>query len=715
MPVPLEPLERAVARRDIRLAVFDVALRRHTGQWELDRRIDLVEAIERFATHDAFVDDAGRIRIPLHDPDEPALTGEFLLVDPSPEPPLVTFYDLGDRTQCSLPLAELESSFPAWRCRFWTDAYPLEANAPFLAEFGDPDEDAPPEPVEPTRDRPTPEAIVEAARSELAARRTAERRRRRTAFERLPIAEFIDSHGGLRNVVSGGREVDDFGQQTVILELPDDHHLAGEPRLAMVSGIHPGDIVVIDAASSRGFPVEAEVFAVDEDRIEVGVYWDTADEPGAEAAFDDRAERLSLGTLVSGNRYAAIEAALGTVERTDHAHARYTGDASLTFADDRERAEPDVELNRDQLAAAERALAAEALAVVRTPPGTGARRVLWTVLRRTVEQGGRVCLLAPDDAALRRLLDGAGELTIDDRARQAGYELDRCGPDDPASLGADIVAAPISHANMVPDHEFDLAILDQAAEVSVPGGAVPFAKAGRVVLLGDPMQSPPAPGAGSIDQAIAPSIYEHIVDVYGSAAVVDLRCQYRMNQAIALFPNRTFYDDRLIHGQENRESRVETLDPLAAFQIAGNEHETPTGSFFTDEAVAVALDEIDRLVERGVQAEEIGILTPSSAETGKIRASLQTRDEDLAAGIAVGGLARFRCDARDAMIVSFVRRGEEVEPFWTDRGLAVALTRARKRLALIGDWEAIREDGRTEAAVELATFLADRGLINGSP
>ena len=712
--VPLEPLQSAVLQRDMRLAVFDVALRRQTGQWRLEHRIGLAETIDRFAEIEIFVDDDGNVRVPLHQPDEPALTNEFLLVDPSVDSRPVTVYDIGRRDRHTMPLEEIEWAYPAWRTRFWTESFTPDEPAPFLAEFGTPDPtEANPDPVEPTPSTPPADTIVETARSELSSRRSAERQRRRTAFERLPVPEFIEQYGGVQNAVTCGRETDDFGQQSVIIELPAEHPLAAEPDLSLATNIRSGDVVIIDTDQAPGFPVEAEVFAIENGRFELGVYWDTAAESGAEAAFDgERSTSVSLGILVEGNRYAAIDAALGTVERTDHALSRYAGQASLTFAADMEQTTPDVDLNRDQRTAAERALATEALAIVRTPPGTGARRVLWTVIRETVEDGGRVCVLAPDRRAIDRLIVDAGDPSIADRAAAADMALHRCQPNAPPPVGADIVAAPITLANQIDDHEYDLAILDQAGRISVPGGAVPFAKAGRVVVCGDPMQSPPSPLDQTIDDVIAPSIYEHLVAAYGEPAVATLRCQYRMSQAIALFPNRQFYDDQLIHGQRNREWRFDATSPLVGYQIPSSVRETPTGSAYNDDAVTAVIEEVDRLRERGVSAAEIGVLTPSSAEMGKIRAALQEIDEAVAEAVTVGGLDRFRCDARDAMIVSFIRHGDEVAPFWTEPGLALALTRARKRLVLLGDWERIGEEKPDHPAGQLATFLEDRGLID---
>lgn len=675
--------------------------------------------IDRFGRQSSFRDDEGRIRLPLHAPNEPALTEEYLLVNDRESPPVISFYDIGVGEHRSLPLPAFESTFPAWRVRFWTASFPIEDPPAFIQEFGtSPTETAAGtfDSVAPTPATPDPSTIVEEARSELTNRRSEERHRRRRAFDRLPLTEFIREYGGITDVVPGGRETDDFGQQSVVITIPSDHPKFDATDLERVTGISPGDVVVIDAAAHADLPVEAEVFAVENNRIEVGVYWDTADGSAAEAVFDaDSEANICIGILVNGRRYAAIEAALGTVERTDHAFTRYAGRAELTFADESFDWDHDVELNRDQRTAVARALAAEGLALVRTPPGTGARRVLWSIIRATINDDGRVALFAPDQRSLDRLAHEAGDPALVDRAEEAGFAVHRCTTGAPSPVNADLIICPLSLATSVDDHDIDLAILDHAARVSVPAGAIPFAKAGRVLCVGDPMQSPPTPVDRAVKSSLAPSIFEHLEQSYDEGITVDLRCQYRMNQAIGLFPNREFYDGMLIHGQHNREQTIEATEPLVAYQIEGRERQTPTGSAFNEAAVETIRDEVDQLVKRGVDPSDIGIVTSSSAEVGKIRATLQEFDDDIATDVVVGGLDQFRCRHRSIVIVSFIRSGEaSVETFWSNPGLNVAITRAERRLTMIGDWDAISEE-TDDVGSRLAEFVRERGLIQPPP
>lgn len=705
MTVPLEPLARALGARTPRLAVFDIGLRQQTGQWQLAHRVPLAEAIERFEEHAGFSHGDDQLMVPLHEDDTAELTDEFVLVDGGASPMTVTFLDLDRGARRTLPLRDIETAYPAWRMRFWTGQYAPPSEPSYVGEFGD-DSDAPAAGnVAPARAQP--DTLLDDARAALESERRALRGQRREAFERLPVEEYVDRYGGLQGLHPAGRETDDFGQQTVVLERhPEDDAPGTSP------GVRAGDVIVIDSPEVAAFPVEGEVFDISDGVLTVGIYWDTAAESGAEGAFAaDDTVSMTVGRLVDGERFASIEAALGTVERTDHARARYVGGASVTFGEEVELAAGEPSLNRDQRTAVRRILATDGLALVQTPPGTGVRRIVWTAIRETVAEGGRVAVFCPDERATTTLLEGGAGQPLGERAANAGIRLDRCGPEDPPSIRAEVVVGPLSAAAVVDDHEYDLAILDQGASVSVPAGAIPFAKGGRVAVLGDPEQS----YTTRTDGPLAPSIYEHLAEAYGPAIVHRVRCQYRMNQAIALFPDREWYDGDLIHGQETRERTIEGTAPLVAYQIPGKERITPTGSAYNDAAVTAVLEEIADLTDRGIPGSEIGVLTPASAELGKIRATIQDASPDLARAVTVGGLGAFRCETRSVMIVSFVRGGDDVDAFWTGPGLNAAITAAERRLTLIGDWETIAGDPPAAAAGRLAGFLDERGLIHEPP
>lgn len=716
-------LARAISDRPMHLAVFDVSLREQTGQWYLDEHISLRDVIDRLAEDDAFREESGTLQLPLHESASAALSEEFLRVDPSTG--TIQFYDPGVGRIRRLGIDDVERTYAAWRARFWTDAFQIEEMPPFVqALASDEEEHAPQAPESPAivnAELPS-EAFFEAVRSALVAMRERQREQMRTSFERLPPQEFLDDNGGVTGVTPAGRRVDEYGQQTIELQVPDGHELAGASTtdLRERTRLGPGDEVVIDSRGLEALPVEAELFSISPDRLELGVYWDSAKGGHAEEAFDaDESRRMTVGRLIDGTRYQAIAEAIDTVDRTDHARGRYAGDAEPAFQDPPDWDPPD-RLNSNQENAVRRGLATRNVLCVHTPPWTGVRRVIWSLLEAAVDGGDRVLLCSPTSESLDRLIGRASaeQWSMVERAEEAEIELSMAtSPTDDVD-GADAMAISLDAAGAVSDHSADLAIVDHAARIDVPTGAIPFAKAARVVLLGDPWQGPPPTMPGEPTGDLARSIYDHLVAV-NRDATVPLRSQYRMNEAIAQFPNRRFYEGTLVNGGKNRTWTIDTLAPLEAVHIPTDVQSTPTGSVYHDGEIDAVLDEVETLLDRGVEPERIGILTPFSAQIGKLRVALNELEGGLDEAILVDSLDGFRCQSRDAVIVSFVGTADpstslrgEGAAFETVEGLNVALTRAQRRLVFVADWEAMRERGGTYTA--LCDFLEERGLVESA-
>jgi superfamily I DNA and/or RNA helicase len=207
------------------------------------------------------------------------------------------------------------------------------------------------------------------------------------------------------------------------------------------------------------------------------------------------------------------------------------------------------------------------------------------------------------------------------------------------------------------------------------------------------------------------SLFEHVLDVYGDEVSTLLRKQYRMHRAIAAFPNEAFYGGKLTHGQRNRAWTVGDLDPLVGIQVDGDEQETPGGSYYNEAEAAVVVDEVDRLRRNGVPASRIGVITPYSGQVGKIVQALD--DDELAERVDVATVDSFQGGEREAIVVSFVRSNDRGDtgfltfPHEGPRRLNVAMTRAQKRCALVGDWSTLRATPSHRSPDEDASHVFD--------
>ena len=199
-----------------------------------------------------------------------------------------------------------------------------------------------------------------------------------------------------------------------------------------------------------------------------------------------------------------------------------------------------------------------------------------------------------------------------------------------------------------------------------------------------------------------------------------------MNEQIAEFPNQSFYDNNLITANRNQHWTVSDLSPLIGIDIDGQEkRETHGQSYYNiSEAEAVA-KQVKLLIQSGLSPNEVGVITAYSGQVGQIGSRVNQLDIDNPGYINIDTVDSFQGGEREAIIVSFVRSNSEGYSGFLEfpdegpRRLNVAMTRAKKRLVLVGDWDTLgqiaphrtRENSCAPLYAELESFLRDNDLM----
>jgi superfamily I DNA and/or RNA helicase len=158
-----------------------------------------------------------------------------------------------------------------------------------------------------------------------------------------------------------------------------------------------------------------------------------------------------------------------------------------------------------------------------------------------------------------------------------------------------------------------------------------------------------------------------------------------MHEAIMAFPSRALYEGRLVAHPSVAHHTVGERAPLQLLDSAGKGwgEERPEGSESLcnpGEAERV-VREVHELVAAGLRPEEIGVIAPYAAQVALLRSLLP--DE----GFEVDTVDAFQGREKEAVVVSLVRSNDAGDlGFCADvRRLNVALTRARRRLLVVGD------------------------------
>lgn len=778
MGATLDRLRAAFGRqRVLRPAVFDQAARRRLDQWYLRNHVPVREVLDVFHRHGGFTTDSGRLLVPVHEPDSAELTGEYLVYHPDQLVPCVTYYDYDRDGMARVDLDRFGATYPAWRIRFWHSAYEPPSVPSYLASAtesaggatvgghgGDRGRSGGPglggtsvaggsaATARATAEHPVPaEEFFEHVRSFVADEELAEIEDAREAFDRQSPAAFIEDRGGIEHLETRGRQVDREGQQVCIASLPEEEaervaESHGGVDIPETYGVYPDSRVVLGSRErDAGFPLEAKVLDVVGTSLHLGALWDTAgDKRAAEAAFEGGGgARVHLGNLLNPVPFDRQRAAIDDVEASDRKAGVLAGEREPGFGDSLQLT-VDGDLNRFQREAALDALRADDVYCIHGPPGTGKTRTLVAIVRAAVRRGERVLVTAHSNQAVDNLLVGTsthGNVdsgSLHAAAARGELDLARIGDNstddvvlehyaDESYYGADVVGATTSGASVLHEDQFDLAVVDEATQATIPSTLIPYSKAERLVLAGDHRQLPPyTAGEFAEDEEMEVSLFEHLLGLHGEAVSSMLRRQYRMHEDIAAFPNRAFYDGRLTHGQGNRSWTVDDLAPVEGVQVAGEETRRSGGSLFNEAEVEAVCAGVGTLLDRAVPPEEIGVITPYSAQVAKISSAIRQRHgREVWEALEVATVDAFQGGEREAVVVSFVRSNDRGEtgfltlPTEGPRRLNVALTRAKRRLVLVGDWETLaapdpaRGDDDPGSAVfrELREHLRDTGAL----
>lgn len=237
------------------------------------------------------------------------------------------------------------------------------------------------------------------------------------------------------------------------------------------------------------------------------------------------------------------------------------------------------------------------------------------------------------------------------------------------------------------DRRFDVLVMDEAAQATEPSSWIPILKADKIVLAGDHFQLPPTVKSAEAERrGLGVTLFAWLYSLVTNRFKMMLDIQYRMNEKIMNFSSREFYGGRLIAHESVKDHVLAGSEtPLVFLDTAGQgfeERVQPGGeSRYNPEEAGMVVEELGKLLAAGVRPEDIAVISPYSAQTRLI----MTKVND--PRIEIDSVDSFQGREKEAVIVSLVRSNVEGElGFLTDtRRMNVAMTRARRKLIVIGD------------------------------
>lgn len=300
----------------------------------------------------------------------------------------------------------------------------------------------------------------------------------------------------------------------------------------------------------------------------------------------------------------------------------------------------------------------------RAKPAPGAKQAMRREARQMLSDARRM-----EDQVVERLIDGADVLC----ATTTG--LDR---------------------RLLGNRVFDWCIIDEAGQSTEPENWIPLQFSKRLVLAGDHCQLPPTVVSAEAAKAgFNISLLERLITTTEVDIARRLTTQYRMHTDIMTFSSQEFYEQSLqahisvahhllsdlagVISDDLSETAIHFIDTAGASydevaELGGTSRLNP-------KEATLALKKADALIKAGLSASDIAMIVPYAAQAKWLR---EQRDQP---ELEIDTVDGFQGREKEAIIVSLVRSnpGGEIGFLADVRRMNVALTRARRKLIVIGD------------------------------
>lgn len=265
---------------------------------------------------------------------------------------------------------------------------------------------------------------------------------------------------------------------------------------------------------------------------------------------------------------------------------------------------------------------------------------------------------------------------------------------------ADVVGSTIirSHLGTLFDITFDTVIIDECSQISIPLGLMGLIKGRKWVIIGDHLQLLPIfknIRSDDIDSHKKVSIFSYLIEKFGKDAYLSVH--YRSLPDIIEFSKEFIYKREQINIEISKDSGkiCEELEhllssvsflryPVIFIDVDGTCKTEEGGSVYNEEEIEVIREIINTLKDLGLEEERIGIITPYVAQAKKLREVIKD--------VEINTVDSFQGREKDIIIFSVTGTDKNRITFASHSNrLNVALTRAKCRLIVVGNANAIRK------------------------
>jgi predicted DNA helicase len=264
-------------------------------------------------------------------------------------------------------------------------------------------------------------------------------------------------------------------------------------------------------------------------------------------------------------------------------------------------------------------------------------------------------------------------------------------------------------SDLLKDIIFNIVCIDEATQSTEPESLIPLVKGKKWILAGDHQQLPPTVKSKDTKD-LSISLFERFQAELPHDRSDILTIQYRMHQEIMKFSNENFYQNQLkahpsvakhslkdLPGFEpypyinpRIEATVNISKPVVFISCpeGAEEQLADSYSYFNQSEIELTKEVTDVLLSSRLFPEDIGIISPYDQQVSRLKSLL--RDYH----VEIKSIDGFQGREKEVIILSLVRSNSKGNiGFLKDyRRLNVALTRAKRKLIIIGNYNTLVSD-----------------------
>lgn len=381
------------------------------------------------------------------------------------------------------------------------------------------------------------------------------------------------------------------------------------------------------------------------------------------------------------------------------------------------------QLNDSQNIAVNKSICAPSYHLIQGPPGTGKTETIAHIAKILVDEGKKVFITAPTHTAINNCLNAIsiklkdktkvvkiGEkyqaaeiLDNDNLTRLRRLPMERYPNNDFVSKGGIAIGGtPYSMcypaSKRLNNWEFDVALIDEAAQMSIPLAVSVMSKSNKYIFVGDHKQLDPIIPSGTGVSMFSESIFSRLVRLYPNDKSL-LNISYRLNDKLIRIPNALFYNNKLTSARPIQSSNATIVSNEFSNVINHPDskvlylHKVFDAKGRSPHEAIIIAKMVNDLLTNGIKLNDIGILTPYRAQVREIKKALAqfTANIDLEA-LFIDTVDRMQGQERDYIFYSManshpLESKRRLDFFYSPNRLNVAITRGIKKCIVIANYK----------------------------